>query len=204
MAESPRGESHFLAGTRGRRAALRAQIDEASARLAKREAIAQTVGTSELSLLDRIEQLGFTGDSARVLDLLPLIHVAWADGRADQRERATILSVVDQRGIATNSDASLLIESLLEERPSETFLSESLALVRDLAAKQGNDGQRLVDLCVDIGEASGGLFGFGERVNDSEYALIQRIADAFGEAAQATLLSRLGERPPPGTSRGRK
>jgi uncharacterized tellurite resistance protein B-like protein len=194
MAESPQGESHFLPGTRGRRDALRARLDEASERLANREAIAKTVGTSELSLLDRIEQLGFTGDSARVLDLLPLIHVAWADGKTDQRERATILTVVEQRGIAKDSDAALLIESLLEVRPSETFLSESLALVRDLAAKQGNDGQRLVDLCVDIGEASGGLFGFGERVNDDEYALIQRIADAFGDAAQAKLLSRLGER----------
>jgi uncharacterized tellurite resistance protein B-like protein len=193
MADSPQ-ESHFLPGTRERRAALRAQIDEASARLANREAIARAVGSSELTLLDRIEQLGFTGDSARVLDLLPLIHVAWADGKTDQRERATILTIVDQRGIAKDSDAALLIESLLEERPSETFLSESFALVRDLAAKQGNDGQRLVDLCIDIGEASGGLFGFGERVSDAEYALIQRIADAFGEAAQSTLLSRVGER----------
>ena len=194
MAELPESESHFLPGTRGRRAALRAQIDEASARLANREAIARTVGSSELTLLDRIEQLGFTGDSARVLDLLPLIHVAWADGKTDQRERATILTIVDQRGIAKDSDAALLIESLLEERPSETFLSESLALVQDLAAKQGNDGKRLVDLCIDIGEASGGLFGFGERVSEAEYALIQRIADTFGEGAQATLLSRLGER----------
>jgi hypothetical protein len=66
--------------------------------------------------------------------------------------------------------------------------------VRDLAAKQGNDGKRLVDLCVDIAEASGGLFGFGERVNDAEYALIERIAAAFGEAAEATMLARLGER----------
>jgi uncharacterized tellurite resistance protein B-like protein len=194
MAESPRGESHFLPATKERRAALRARLDDAAARLANREAIAQTVGTGEPSLVHRIEQLGFTGDSARVLDLLPLIHVAWSDGRADQRERATILTVVDQRGIAKDSDAALLIESLLEERPSETFLAESLALVRDLAAKQGNDGQRLVDLCVDIAEASGGLFGFGERVNDTEYELIARIASAFGEKAEATLLSRLGDR----------
>lgn len=194
MAESPRRESHFLPGMAGRRAALRAQIDEAAARLAEREAIARTVGTAELSLLDRIEQLGFTGDSARVLDLLPLIHVAWVDGKADARERATILTIVEERGIPHNSDAAILVESLLEERPSETFLSESLALVRDLAAKQGNDGKKLVDLCVDIAEASGGLFGFGERVNDSEYALIERIAAAFGEAAEAAMLSRLGER----------
>lgn len=190
----PSEQSHFLPGTRGRRVALRARLDEASARLANREAIAATVGTSEISLLDRIEQLGFTGDSARVLDVLPLVHVAWADGKTDQRERAAVMAILDQRGIAKDSDAALLIESLLEERPSETFLAESLALLRDLAHKQGNDGTSLVDLCVRVGEASGGLFGFGERVNEAEYALIKQIAEAFGERAAAAFEERLGDR----------
>jgi uncharacterized tellurite resistance protein B-like protein len=184
----------FSAEARGRRVALRARLDAASERLANRQAIADTIRSHERSLVDRIEQLGFTGDSARVLDVLPLVHVAWADGRTDQRERAAVLAVLDQRGIAKDSDAALLIESLLEERPSETFMAESLALLFDLAAKNGNDGKSLVGLCVDVGEASGGLLGFGERVNDAEYALIERIASTFGESAQAELLSRLGER----------
>jgi uncharacterized tellurite resistance protein B-like protein len=194
MAGQEREQSHFLPGTRDRRAALRARLDEASARLANRDAIAATVGTNELSLLDRIEQLGFTGDSARVLDLLPLVHVAWADGKTDQRERAAVVAILDQRGIEKDSDAALLIESLLEERPSETFLAESFALLRDLAQKQGNDGKSLVDLCVRVGEASGGLLGFGERVNDAEYALIKKIAEAFGDRAAAELIERLGSR----------
>jgi uncharacterized tellurite resistance protein B-like protein len=190
----PAEQSHFLPGTRGRREALRAQLDEASARLANREAIAATVGTNELSLLERIEQLGFTGDSARVLDLLPLVHVAWADGKTDQRERAAVVAILDERGIAKDSDAALLIESLLEQRPSETFLAESLSLLRDLAKKQGNDGTSLVDLCVRVGEASGGLLGFGERVSDAEYALIEQIAQAFGERAAAEFNERFGRR----------
>jgi len=183
---------HFQAGTKGRRAALRARLDEASERVANRKAIADTLGTEELSLLERVEQLGFTGDSARVLDLLPLVHVAWADGKVDQRERATVLAVVDHRGIAKDSDACLLLESLLEERPSESFMAESLALIHELAGKQGNDGTRLVELCADVAEASGGLFGFGERISSAERELIQRIADAFGERAQAAVLERIG------------
>jgi uncharacterized tellurite resistance protein B-like protein len=187
-------ESHFLPDTEGRRAALRAQLDEASGRAKNRKAIAATVGSEEPPLLDRLEQLGFTGDSARVLDLLPLVHVAWADGKVDRRERVAVLAVVDRRGIPKDSDACLLIESLLEQRPSETFMAESLALVSELAAQRGNDGTKLVELCADVAQASGGIFGFGSRVDETEYELIRRIAEAFGEEAQAAVLARLGKR----------
>ena len=186
--------SHFLPDTEGRRVALRARLDEASERSRNRRAIADTVGSEEPPLLDRLEQLGFTGDSARVLDLLPLIHVAWVDGKVDRRERAAVLAVVDHRGIAKDSDACLLVESLLEQRPSETFMAESLALLGELLAKRGNDGKKLVELCADVAEASGGIFGFGSRVDDAEYDLIRRIAEAFGEEAQAAVLQRLGKR----------
>jgi len=195
MAGPPIDEkSHFLAETKDRRAAIRSRLDEASARAGNRQAIAETVGTEEVPLLDRLEQLGFTGDSARVLDLLPLVHVAWVDGKVDRRERAAVLAVVDHRGIPKDSDACLLVESLLEERPSETFMAESLALVSELAASRGNDGTKLVELCADVAEASGGLFGFGKRVDDAEYALIRRIAEAFGAEAEAAVLARLGKR----------
>jgi uncharacterized tellurite resistance protein B-like protein len=187
-------ESHFLPDTEGRRVALRARLDEASERAKNRRAIADTVGTEEPPLLDRLEQLGFTGDSARVIDLLPLVHVAWADGKVDRRERAAVLAVVDHRGIAKDSDACLLVESLLEQRPSETFMAESLALVAELAAKRGNHGAELVELCADVAEASGGLFGFGARVDEAEYDLIRRIAEVFGDQAQAAVLARLGKR----------
>lgn len=186
-------ESHFLPDTKGRRAELRERLDQASARAQNRKALADTVGSEESALLDRLEQLGFTGDSARVLDLLPLVHVAWADGKVDRRERAAVLAVVDHRGIAKDSDACLLIESLLEQRPSETFMAESFALVHELAAKRGSDGKSLVELCADVARASGGLFGLGNRVDGAEYELIQRIADAFGKDAQAAVLARLGK-----------
>jgi uncharacterized tellurite resistance protein B-like protein len=186
-------EGHFLPDTQGRRGELRERLDAASARAQNRKTIADAVGSEESALLDRLEQLGFTGDSARVLDLLPLVHVAWADGKVDRRERAAVLAVVDHRGIGKDSDACLLIEALLEQRPSETFMAESFALVHELAAKRANDGKSLVALCVDVAQASGGLLGFGNRVDDAEYELIQRIADAFGEEAQAAVLARLGK-----------
>ncbi len=188
---------HFLSETAERRGIIRGKLDDAAARLARREALAGTVGTREESVLDRIEQLGFTGDSARVLDLLPLVHVAWADGRVQKAERAAILAIVEQRGIAPDSEASLLIESLLEARPSETFLAETLTLLRDLGGKAGGATKDIVGLCEKVAQASGGLLGLGKKTSDEERALIARIAEILGDAAVESFRDAYEKKPPP-------
>ena len=88
---------HFLEATSSRRAELRDRVDDASKRLAKRREIEKTAGTDDSAIVDRIEQLGFNGESIKVLDVLPLIHIAWADGRIQKSERALILSILEQR-----------------------------------------------------------------------------------------------------------
>lgn len=186
MADPTFDESeHFLEATASRRAELRERADGAAGRLAKRRAIQASVGTDEASIVDRIEQLGFTGESIRVLDVLPLVHVAWADGRIQRRERALILSLLEARGIPARSDASLFVEALLETRPSETFLAESLALLVDIAAKTGANKDDIVDLCAKVAEAGGGLLPFGEKTTDAERALIGDVARALGASAVA-------------------
>jgi hypothetical protein len=183
-------KSHFLSQTESRREALRQKIDAAAERIARRTGIAQAVGTGDSAIVDRMEQLGFTGDSARVLDLLPLVHVAWADGKVQRAERSAVLAIVEQRGIQPDSDACLLIETLLEQRPSETFLAESLSLVRDLTAKSGGDASDVVELCAKVAEASGGLLGLGSKVSAAERTLIGQVASVLGDAAVERFQSR--------------
>lgn len=185
-------QSHFLPETASRRAELLARVDAAAARIEKRKAIASAVGTTDAEIVDRIEQLGLSGDSARVLDLLPLVHVAWADGRVQKAERSAVLAILEARGIPANSDACLLMEALLEARPSETFLGQSLSLLRDLAARDGKGTADIVDLCARVAEASGGLLGFGSKTDDKERALIGDVAKALGDAAQERFRERFG------------
>lgn len=183
---------HFLEATASRRAELRDKADAAAGRFAKRRAIESSVGTDDAGIVDRIEQLGFNGDSIRVLDVLPLVHVAWADGRIQKGERALILSVLEKRGIPPRSDASLFIESLLEARPSETFLAESLALLVDLAQKTGANRDDIVELCAKVADAGGGLLAFGARTTDAEKTLIGDVARALGDGAVARFRERFG------------
>jgi hypothetical protein len=184
---------HFLESTASRRAELRERGDVGAERLAKRRAIEASTGTDDATIVDRIEQLGFNGESIKVLDILPLVHVAWADGRIQRSERALILSVLEKRGIPAQSDATLFVEALLESRPSETFLAESLSLLADLAGRTGAKKDDIVDLCAKVAEAGGGLFPFGTRTTDAERALIGEVARALGDGAVERFRTRFPE-----------
>jgi tellurite resistance protein len=176
----------------GARAALRSRIDTGAIKLS---GLAAIFATDDREVLDRLTMLGFTPDSARVLDVLPLVHVAWADGKIQAAERKAVLAVLESRNIPRSSDAWLLIETLLETRPSETYLAQSLQLLRLLGRSSGADPKSVVDLCTVVAEASGTLFGIGAKVTPAERQLIARIAAALGSDAEGSVMERVS--PPP-------
>jgi hypothetical protein len=102
-----------------------------------REELGQAAGDlkqapRDLSLAGKIQKLGFVGDKVKVFDLMPLVHVAWADGSVSRQEREAILGVAGTR-VPRTSVAFVLMESLLEERPPQNFLDESLSLLKLVA-----------------------------------------------------------------------
>jgi len=185
-------ERYFKELEMERRAQLRKKLDKAAAKLQDKRKIADTVDTDDLDIVRRIRALGFDGDSARVFDLLPLVHVAWADGSIQRGERAAIFRVLESRNIGPGGSAFTLFESLLEERPSDAYMEESLALLRALVRDRGERGRNIVDLCVTVAEASGGFLGFGDKIASEERELIQAIANMLGSQAQAEFKLKLG------------
>ena len=162
-----------------------------SPRSAPKRHISQVIETLKLpsrDLAERLVRLGFDAETACVLHILPLIQVAWANGEVSRRERRGILHVLKLREIPEGSRAWLMCESLLENRPTDAFLQSSREALRDLLshsqAAQGQEERQLIDLCVDIAEASGGLFGLVRSVSATERSVIADIAATFGDTAQ--------------------
>jgi tellurite resistance protein len=173
---------YFVVRRAARRQAVRLELERAAKALKERQHLGETLGTDDEELLREIHDLGFTQDTARVFDLLPLVHVSWADGRIQQGERAEILGLVEERGIKINSRAFLLMESLLEQRPSNDYLDITLALLRRLLKDTDRAGD-IVELCIRVAETSGGLLGVGSKVHARERELIARVAEHLGQQA---------------------
>jgi tellurite resistance protein len=175
-------EAYFKQQEIEQRRKLREKLEAAAHELAEKHAIAESLKTSE-SLAERIKALGFSGATARVFDLLPLVHVAWADGTVQKAERAAILKVLEARGVQPGSEGFQLLESLLEERPSDEYMSESLGVLKELVGG-GGVGSDVVGLCEQVASASGGFLGIVGKVSGEERALIDEIAGHLGGGAE--------------------
>ncbi len=185
MPRNEEEEAYFKKLETQQRAKLRKKLDGQASELEERRRIVEATGTDDLELVERIRGLGFDGETARVFDLLPLVHVAWADGKIQRNERAAIFRVLESRGIARGSEAFTFMESLLEQRPSQAYLDESLAVLRSVSGT--DDAVTIVDLCVAVAAAGGGFFGFGQTIDSDERALIERIAAELGEDGQRAI-----------------
>lgn len=177
----------------GEREELRVALHESAVAM-QIDRVAVVEGELEASrykLSDRVRELGFEGDAERVFDLLPLVHVAWADGKVQQGERAMILNLLRVRGVRGGS-AFTVLEALLEKRPSREYLDESLEVLKDLLQDKPRDAKTVVGLCILVAEAAGGFLQLFNPISEEERAMIEKISSALGDEAFAEYASRLG------------
>lgn len=171
---------------------LREKLQEQAQTLEEQQKIAQSVETDDAALAERIKQLGFDGDSARIFDLMPLVHVAWADGKIQRKERAAILRILETRGIHPGTEAFSMMESLLEERPSDAYMKQSLEVLRQVTGGLSDRAQSIVDMCIEVAASSGGMLGLGKRIGDDEKAQIAEIVSTLGDTASDQFRKDLG------------
>jgi tellurite resistance protein len=158
-----------------------------------REELGQAAGDLKqapdgLTLAAQIQKLGFIGDKIKIFDLMPLVHIAWADGSVSRQEREAILEIVKAR-VERSSVAFVMMESLLEERPPQAFLDQSLALLKLVAGDVR--AESVVEMCVRVASASGGFMNIGN-VSSEERRQIEAIAARLGPKALEAFHRELG------------
>lgn len=124
------------------------------------------------------------------LKLLPLVKVAWADGRITKRERQSIFDSLFDLGIDPNNENLDQMLHWLELSPEEEFFQESLeklkAGLETLDADQrAKEKYSLISQCTLIAEASGGdprSPGGGARICDEEITAVKQIAKILNGA----------------------
>ena len=151
----------------------------ASADQSRRD-LGNATGIQDPSLLQELEELGFTPGTIALLPLVPVLQVAWAEGGVSAAERKMIVDLARQRGIGVGSAADNRLTELLETRPSDDTFSKASRLIaamldHPVAVGPQVSAEELIRYCEQIASASGGLFGIG-KVSSEERAALEQIA----------------------------
>ncbi|MFU8806470.1 MAG: hypothetical protein ACNA8W_21840, partial [Bradymonadaceae bacterium] len=127
--------------------------------------------------------LGFDSETARVLPLVPIIQMAWADGKVTNREHAKVLELAGQFGISEGTAAANFLGMLLDEQPSKLFFERVNAVIGrvvDEAPSEEINRKNILEWSTAVAESSGGFFGLADPINKEEKALLAHFARAFG------------------------
>ena len=164
---------------------LRAKQDRAQAVAALTEAS----GLSDAELVGRLVDLGLAPDAWAAISLVPLVEVAWADGKMEAKERAAVLEAASSHGVAPGSASHQLLTSWLEERPASGLIEAWAEYIVGLVGKLGAGErqalrERVLGRAEAVAKSAGGILGLGA-VSAPEEAMLNQLARAFdiGESA---------------------
>jgi hypothetical protein len=135
----------------------------------------------DVDMRGALRRAGYSSDTIGVLDVAPLIEVAWADGHITPGERLSILEQAVACGIDGGPAYHWLLD-LLARHPSQRFFAASLGAIRiGLSAAEPAERRtaerRLAALCVAIATAS--RSAAGRRIAAWERGAIRRILAAI-------------------------
>lgn len=175
-----RVEGMFLAKEIAERERLRQAASKEESRTQTREELRSRTGLPEPQI-EELEALGFTGDTVSLLPLVPVLRVAWAEGRVTDAERTALINLARARHIEDGSAADQQLKDWLTHRPTDELFASAghlIAAILSGANVENLSADDLVKYCEVIASASGGMFGI-HRISAEERALIASIASEF-------------------------
>lgn len=158
-------------------------------RRAARVALAAAAHITDAVLLDQLVAFGIKADTLTALSLVPLIEVAWADGRVEDAEKRMVLAAARAAGLEEPSGGHKLLERCLSERPPTGLRTMWQHYITSICTTLSAEGRaalqaELLRQARSVAEAAGGFMGLGSKVSSKEEALLAELAAAFKEAAE--------------------
>jgi len=140
-------------------------------------------GMSDDAVLDKLVALGMRSNTIAALSLVPLIQVAWADGKIQDNERTAILQGAHGKGLEQGSPGYELLQTWLTRPPQDELFSAWESYIKALTGQLNDEQNRLlknqiVGFAKMVAAAAGGILGFG-KVSASEDKVLHRIEAAF-------------------------
>ena len=135
------------------------------------------------SVIEELLEVGIKPGMIRAMALVPAVHVAWANGFIERREREAVMHAAHSVGIREESPTGCLLASWLKEPPSpelfqvwEDYVKALHLVLNSIAHHQLH--QSAVNTARKIAEAAGGFLGV-HAVTVAEQRAIQQVDEAF-------------------------
>ena len=162
------------------------QLDELKKHLnidERRDALAKATGMDDEGLLDRLVELGISGETVVALSLVPLIKVAWADGEIQLNERDAIMQGAAGKGIEKDTPAYDMLREWLDEKPDASLFEAWTSYVQTLCAEMTGEQTKILKEQITlfakmVADSAGGFLGI-KRIAKSEDEALAEIAAAF-------------------------
>jgi hypothetical protein len=128
------------------------------------ESLQHASGIKDQKVLQSLREVGVTAESLTALSLIPLVAVAWADGKVQREEREAILKAANESDIAAGSDAEMLLNSWLNVQPGpelmEAWKGYAACVKASLDATLFHQmSEAILNRAQQLAKASGGFLG---------------------------------------------
>ena len=173
-------EEHF----RKRNEALLEHMREEAREAKEVRALEEASGIADEPLLDELVHRGITTETLPAFALLPLLEVAWADGKVDDYERRALLEDPGARALEPGGSAAAMFAGWLVERPPEEIFRYWREFSRDACRELPLDSCKSLEAdmlrrATAVAKASGPFLGFGSSVSREEHRELDRIKAAY-------------------------
>lgn len=157
---------------------------EKTATMERKKALAEASGIEHEDLLHQLDQLQISAETLAALSMVPLVAVAWADGKLDDKERAAVMASAEEFGLKDGHPGHDLLEAWLRQKPDKQLSGIWYDYINALCEVLTPEGKAelyedLLGRTRAVAEATGGLLGLGNKVSKAEQAVLDELARAF-------------------------
>jgi hypothetical protein len=155
-----------------------------------KESLSRVSGIKDDRILQRLVDLEIHPHIVASLAAIPLVEVAWADGRVDERERRAVLAAAESEGIRPGDVEYELLEVWLDRKPEPRLLEAWKHYIEGLCALLAPEERSalkgaLLEHASNVARASGGLLGLGSKISPSEAAMLRTLEGSFDPRGSA-------------------
>lgn len=139
------------------------------------------LGIGDVAVAEHLAKLEVNCASISALSLVPLIRVAWSDGRVAPRQRKAILAAVVHAGLDQCSTSFECLQGWLDAEPDAGLTQLWREYIEALwpllpARDRQSITEGILTRAKEVAEASGGILGLGNKISAAEQKVLDQIA----------------------------